>query len=581
MSAVAGILHFDGEPVPSQALDAMRRALAHRGADGEGTWTGPGVGLVHLTMRTTPESMEEAQPVASPDGHCVLLLDGRVDNGPDLRRLLPADAAPRNRSDAELALQAYLAWGADCIRRIEGDFALVVWNSRTRELLCARDRLGHKPFYYCHLGRRFAFASELQALFAVPWVPRAPNAEVLEQYIAADWKTRDDTLWRDVSRLPAACVMRVADDSARREVYWRPDPEATLAHLGEADLVECYRDLLEDSIARAARSHRPVAIEVSGGLDSSAVLAVAAGLRARRRLPAPGIFAATMTFDDPAADERTHARAAAAQAGVGLHEVPGSTFPDAFYAERAAALADFPGFPNAWMRVGLLDLAHAHGCHVALTGEGGDAWLGGTRAYYAEEMRARRWRRLSQCFAHDAQAYGRWRAMRWAARHGVLALVGPARARRRLLDQLDDAFAAQVMESIERIAASRGMELRHPLQDFRLVEMAFAMPERMRLRGRRGKYLHVRAMEGRLPASVLERGDKADFSALMRAQLMGLRDDIAGLPARRPGWVAEGRLQALYAELLRGPEVAAIWPLWAIHGCDLALPLPVARIVAK
>lgn len=576
MSAIAGIIHFDGEPVDAWALDAMAGKLAHRGPDGRGTWTGPGVALIHQMMRTTPQAMEETQPVVSADAIRVLVMDGRVDNGAELRRALPDRGARlRDGSDAELALHAYESWGADCVARIEGDFALAVWDGATRELFCARDRMGHRPFVYCHLGRRFAFASELQALLALPWVSRALDEGMLAEHIAAEWHSRVRTLWRDISRLPAAHRMRVSAGGARRELYWRPHRGSTLPYRDDAQFVEHYRELLEDSVARASHCQRPIAIEVSGGLDSSAVLAVAEGLRRQGRLPAPGILAATMTFRHPAADELAHARAVAAHLGVALHEVPGSVLPDAFYAERAADFGDFPGFPNAWLRSALLELASANGCRVALTGEGGDAWLDGTRGYYAEEIAARRWRSLAACFRADVRAHGPWRPVKWVARHGVLALLAGRTARHRLLATLDDPFSAQVMESIERIAAWHGIELRHPLDDSRLVELAFAMPERLRMRGDRGKYLHVRALEGRLPRAVLERRGKADFSELMRTQVLGLRDEIGNaLPARRRDWVSPEHVGRLYAALLRDPHAGPIWPLWSLHGCDLALPRP-------
>lgn len=574
MSAIAGIIHFDGEPVDASAQESMSARLAHRGPDGRGAWSGQGVVLIHHMLRTTPQAMEETQPAVSADAVRVLVMDGRVDNIAALRSALPDRGARlRDGSDAELVLHAYESWGADCVARIEGDFALAVWDRAARELFCARDRMGHRPFVYCHLGRRFAFASELQALLALPWVSRAIDEGTLAEHVAADWHSRERTLWRDISRLPAANRMRVSASDARRDVYWRPGIGSDLPYREEGEFVEHYRALLEDSVARAGRSQRTVAIEVSGGLDSSAVLAVAEGLRRQGRLTAPGILAATMTFEHPAADEVAHARAVAAHLGVALHEVPGSVHPDAFYAERAADFGDFPGFPNAWLRFALLELASAHGCRVVLTGEGGDAWLDGTRGYYAEEIAARRWRSLAACFRADARAYGPWRPVKWVARHGVFALLAGRTARQRLLETLDDAFSAQVMESIERIAARHGIELRHPLDDYRLVELAFAMPERLRMRGDRGKYLHVRALEGRLPRGVLERRGKADFSGLMRAQVLGLRDEIGNaLPARRRDWVSPGHVGRLYAALLREPHVGPCWPLWSLHGCDLALP---------
>lgn len=623
MSAIAGVVHFDGEPGARGLAETMAASMAHRGPDRRGLWSGAGIALAHNMLQATTEALAERQPLACERGGRVLVMDGRVDNRADLQRaLVAAGCRVRDRSDAELVLRAFETWGAACVERLEGDFALAVWDDTSRELFCARDRMGHKPFFYSARGARFAFASELQALLGLSWVSQAVNDGMLAEHLAAEWHSREDTLWRDVSRLPAAHRLRVRAGSMRADRYWRPDLEAELDCRSDDEFAERYRALLDDSVARASRCHRPLAIEVSGGLDSSAVLGVAEALRRQGRLLAPGIVAGTMTFDDAAADELAFARATAAHLGVELHEVPGSLFSEGFFAKRARDYRDSPGFPNAWLRSGMLDRFASQGCRVALTGEGGDAWLDGTRAYYAEEIAHRRWAEVARCFRADARAFGNVQAFKWLVRHGLAGSVPEAlrgrwplrpkpppaesaywlteemratlRARRAvareplprsvpagrrlLLGILEDAFTAHVLESIERVASLSGIELRHPLQDSRLVQMAFCMPERLRLRGDRTKYLHVHALRGLLPPAVLARRTKADFSGLLVGQLLALRRGIEeSLPAARPAWVTSDGVARLFEDLLRDSRVWPMWPLWSLWCCDRALVTPVAQ----
>ena len=149
MSGIAGIIHFDGKPVEPGLVEKMTTAMAHRGPDGIHHWVKGSIGLGQCMLRTTPESLEETQPLTNEDASLVLVMDGRVDNWEELRgELLGRGAVLRDRSDAELVLRAYQIWGRECLPHIDGDFALVIWDARRQEAFCARDRMGNKPFNY-------------------------------------------------------------------------------------------------------------------------------------------------------------------------------------------------------------------------------------------------------------------------------------------------------------------------------------------------------------------------------------------------------------------------------------------------
>ena len=631
MSGIAGIIRFDGTPVAPGLVEKMTAAMAYRGPDGIHHWARGSVALGQCMLRTTPESLEETQPLANEDASLVLVMDGRVDNWEELRReLLARGARLRSRADAELVLRAYETWGRECLAHIDGDFALVIWDARKQTAFCARDRMGNKPLHYHWDGRTFAFASELHPILALPWVQEQPNEGMLAEFLAAEWHSRDETLWLGILRLVAAHAMRVDAGGPRPEQYWAPDLWATLPCTTDAEYAEHYRELLFDSVRRQSRSHRPLAIDVSGGLDSSAVFCVAEYLRRAGRLPAPAIEGYTLAFtDDSAANELAYARAVGEYLGLPIHEVAPTTPPLSWYVERARRFREFPGFPNASMFLDIREQAGRQGMRVELTGEGGDQWLDGSEAYYAEELAQRHWAALYDCFSQDVSAFGTRHAVQSFLRHGCLPLL-PAEleaalrrtvrklrgrpsvasegrhwlsrtlqdairlrqersrslpqhtlplhrlGQRQLLNYLHDAFTAQIIERVEREGAHAGVEIRHPLHTPQMAQFAFSTPERLRLRGDRTKYFHRLAMRQHMPPAVLERSDKAEFSVVIRGHLDRMEEALSdGLPRDRPEWLDPAGTAQLFGTYRNNPEMGwPIWILWSIWACDALLPRP-------
>jgi len=619
MSGIAGIVRFDGAPVEPGLIESMTAAIVHRGPDGIAHWSKGSVALGHCMLRTTPESLEETQPLANEDETLILVMDGRVDNWEELRaELLKRGAVLRTRADTELVLRAYEAWGRDCVAHIDGDFALAIWDARHRRLFCARDRMGHKPFHYHWDGTTLTFASELHPILALPWVEEIPNEGMLAEFLAGEWHSRDETLWTGVMRLVAAHRMSVDTKGPRIEEYWAPDLWSPLPYTRDEEYIEHYRELFTDAVRRMSRGHLPLACEVSGGLDSSAVFCMGEHLRRSNKLLAPGIDGYTLAFtDDCDANELAYARAVGEFLGVPVHEIPPTMPPPGWYADCARKYRDFPGFPNGSMGIDLRRKAAANGSRVVFTGEWGDAWLAGSRTYYAEELAQRNWRALYGCLATDASVYGASRAAKWLLRHGAFPLL-PARlqrgarfavrklrrsetaaslywlppamreriaarrerlqprhavrsfSQRELATLLHSALTTQVLERLEREAAHAGVEMRHPLGDARIVQLAFSTPEGLRLRGDRSKYLHVRALQGLMPEAVLERRTKAEFSVVFRGHLDGMREHLTDtLPRRRPEWLDQEGTRRLFDVYLEKRTFGwPLWILWGIYACD-------------
>ena len=618
MSGIAGIIRFDGVPVEPGLVETMTSAMPHRGPDGISHWARGSVALGQCMLRTTPESLEENQPLANEDESLVLVMDGRVDNWEELRReLLSRGAVLRSRSDAELVLRSYETWEQGCLAHIDGDFALVIWDARRRAAFCARDRMGNKPFNYHWDGTTLTFASELHTILRLPWVKQEFNKGTLVEFLAAEWYSRDETFWKGVMRLVAAHCMEVGEAGPRTELYWEPDLSTDLPFQSDEEHIECYRELFADTVRRMSRSHRPVAYEVSGGLDSSAIFAMAETLRRRSEIPAPGINAYTLDFSgDPDADELRYSRSVGEHLGVCILEVPPTFRPVEWYRGQGARYREFPGYPNGTMSLRLREAAHASGSRALLGGDGGDQWLGQAdlQSRYVEALKAGEWKLVLATLNADIRRSGVPRTAWSSVRSGVAALLpaplksflrgfhsGAGRScswltpeleaelqkRRRRhqpcarqsihrhsqhtqLQSLRDPYAVLAREMEERSSAGHGLELRHPFWSAGMVQFAFSTPERLRSLASRTKQVHRRAMRGILPELVLERETKAEFSITFRTQLAESDAEIRSrLSRRRPEWVHPADVVSLLERSVgRTSAGHDQWRLWGLVGCD-------------
>ena len=622
MSGIAGIIHFDGRPVEPGQVEAMTTAMRYRGPDGINGWHKGNVALGQCMLRTTPESLEETQPLTNEDESLVLVMDGRVDNWEELRcKLLGKSAVLRTRADAELVLRAYEVWGRDCLNHIEGDFALVIWDARQRQAFCARDRVGNKPFNYHWNGRTLVFASEVHPLLALPWVSEVLNQDTLAEYLGTEWYSLDETLWQNVLRLkPSHSMVASGQGSPTPHRYWMPDLHLTLPCRTDEDYIEHYRALFTDVVRRMSRSLAPVACEVSGGLDSSAIFAVADTLRQQGHLPAPGLEGYTLDFSgDPAADEMAYARAVGAHLGRSIHEVTPAHMPLHWYQETARLYREFPDYPNGAMGLSIAETARSHGSRVLVSGTGGDEWAGGCRLYYAEAIAGWRGSELLALLQQDTGEAGLAAAFWQPLRYGILPLLpdslrgdlrkiaafvrnprsvrprswlAPAMqqrlaqrqkqnglepklrwqqlGQRRQWQNLSDAYITLAREINERRASRIGLEWRQPFWNQQNIQAAFATPEHLRLRGYENKWLHRRALARLLPEQVLQRKSKAEFSVAFRRYWSELRPLlISDVLPRSQDWMEHLGFSNLLGRAFDSQsEVWSEGVAWTLFGLD-------------
>jgi asparagine synthase (glutamine-hydrolysing) len=614
MSGIAGIIHFDRMPVQAGLIERMTASMAYRGPDGFGHWAEGSTALGHCLLRTAAASGDERQPLADPVSSLVLVFDGRIDNSPELARELRVQGANlHGRTDSELLLRAYERWGPALLDRIEGDFAFAIWHPRERTLFCARDRVGNKPFHYCWDGRTFAFASDICALLTLPWIDKELNLDFVAENLAQEWLSLEDTFWQGIHRLPPAHRLVVSAEGLSKSRYWRPSLGASLPCRSTYEYAEYYRALLFDVVRRMGTSSGPVACEVSGGLDSSALFAVAADLQRRGEWPAPDLHGYTLDFFGAGdADEMDYARAVAHHVGKAVTEVAPTRQPLSWYDAWAGKQGCPAAYPNGVMGLGIRQEARRRGSNALLVGVGGDEWLDGYPSYYADAIAGRQWHELRQRFQLDSRDVGARQASWWLLRYGIGPLL-PSGVRRaihavrrrssghdgwlaapmhqRLLQrriglaaddagvvrvaqrsqllQLDGAYSLLARESEEQLCAWAGLEIRRPFWDPRLVEFAFATPERLRCQGTMSKALHRSAMAGLLPESVLGRQSKADFMVAFRWSTAEIRDHLSRASSDLSDWVAPDRLAAAL-EGYSDPRLDGLpeWQAWTLYNCE-------------
>lgn len=416
-------IHSRARPAPSGSLHRATRALLHRGPDEQAEWTSDDgrVGLGH-TRLSIVDLETGTQPIASEDERLRIVVNGEFYDHRRIRRELEANGHRfRTRSDSEIALHLYEDLGRDCLNRLRGEFAFVIWDGETRTLFAARDRFGIKPLFYAEVGDVLYLASEAKALFAAG-VPAAWDEEAVYQnlFLCADPRR---SLFEGVRQLPAGHCLVAGNGPVRIERYWDLDYPRGEEVLDEGECVERVRDLLEESIRLRLMADVPVGCLLSGGVDSSAILSIAN----RSRGEPPRSF--TIGFDDPGYDERGHARATADHVGGDLVETSADDaaladhFEDSVWAGETIQLN-----PHGTARYLLSRSVRRAGYKVVLAGEGADELFAGY-VFCRKALDAggsgstlRRWWRLIAAFLKPMNAAERSlkRTSPWLVRTGRL-----------------------------------------------------------------------------------------------------------------------------------------------------------------
>jgi len=550
MCGIAGYLDStQARPEHARAVAAMMDALAHRGPDASGALTDGPVALGHRRLSIIDLRPEGNQPLGSEDGTLQLVANGEIYNHRALREeLLARGHRFRSRSDSETILHLYEEEGIGCLTRLRGMFAFALWDARARRLFVARDRAGEKPLYYAARDGRFWFASELGALLrGLPFRPDV-DLDAIDQYLTLQYVPAPLTAFRGICKLPAAHLLVVEPGGAPRvERYWRlrfaPDRAVSVA-----DAVAEVRALVEESVALREVADVPVGAFLSGGIDSSTVVAMMAR-RSSRPLH-------TFSIDFPTGGEAQYARMVAARYRTEHHELRVTPEMVSLLPELVVRYGEPFGDPSALPTFLVSRLARKH-VTVALSGDGGDEGFAGYHRYGLEEA-SRRIARLGWPLGRFVFALmrklpgGALRPARELGEHERLTpaerylfflahftrrdkerVVGPALREavarnqvvadfQRFLDESDAEDAINrlldldtqtylpddIFTKVDIASMAHALEVRAPLVDHVLLERMARFPGAMKIRAFRGKQLLRRAVRDLLPPPILSRRKK-------------------------------------------------------------------------
>jgi asparagine synthase (glutamine-hydrolysing) len=617
MCGIGGIFATrETRPIDGSVLERMNQAQLHRGPDAGGTHLEPGVGLAHRRLSIIDLSNGQ-QPLFNEDGSVVVVYNGEIYNYPELTtELLKAGHRFRTHCDTEVIVHAWEEWGEACVERFRGMFAFAIWDRNRRTLFLARDRLGIKPLHYALLrDGRLVFGSELKSLLVHSDLPREIDPRSIEDYFALGYVPEPRTIFRDVFKLPPGytLTMRQGDRRPRLRQYWDVD----FSPNGITDEREAHEQLIErlqEAVRIRLIAEVPLGAFLSGGVDSSAVVAMMAGLNS-----AP-VNTCSISFGDPKYNE-SHYAAMVADRYHTNHQVEEVSPDDFDLVEKLVDIYDEPYADSSAMPTyRVCELARKR-VTVALSGDGGDENLAGYRRYrwhlYEQRLRsilplslrrplfgslgrlypkadwaprvfrakstfealarddvegyfhsvsilgdAIRGKLFTNGFRRDLQGYQAVDVFReYAARAPEHPL-----SRIQYLD-LKTYLVGDILTKVDRASMAHALEVRVPILDHQLVQWMAGLPPELKLRGREGKYLLKKSMESRLPREVLYR-PKMGFAVPLDSWFRGplrdrVRDALLGPVMRDSGIFDVGFLRQVVEQHQSGRRdfSAPIWTL--------------------
>jgi len=553
------MLHFDGRPADREVLRRMIATLGHRGPDAGGIHADGPIGLAHARLSII-DLQTGGQPMSTTDGRHWITFNGEIFNYVELREeLLGKGHAFATRSDTEVILNAYREWGEDCVNHLNGQWSFAIWDSAERKLFASRDRMGIRPLFYTQTPNGFFFASEMKALLASGAVAAEFDAIGMDQVFTFWMSLPPRTVFKNILQLPPAHSLTVSGNQVRVREYWTPSfsRRADAALLDEQEAGKQLLHLLCDATRIRLRSDVPVGAYLSGGIDSTLTTALV------RRIAGDRLRSFSIAFHDKDYDESKYQLEASSFLGTQHSCVTCSSADVARVFPDVIRNAEQPIVRTAPAPMFLLSkLVHESGFKVVLTGEGADEILGGydifkeakIRRFWARNLNSK-WRPLllkrmypylkdfqrqsaeslkhffrvtpedlaSPLFSH----LPRWELtsrLKLLFSQDFAAQVGNYDALQELQETLPVDFGswthlsqAQYLEAKyflpgyllssqgDRMAMAHSVEGRYPFLDYRVVEFAAKLPDRLKLRVLNEKYLLKQICRGMIPESILRR----------------------------------------------------------------------------
>lgn len=546
MCGIAGVLSLDGRPIPQGMVERMTRSLAHRGPDGEGFYADDTMALGHRRLSIIDLDERSAQPMSYRD-RFTISYNGEIYNYIELREeLRQLGHQFRTESDTEVLLAAFSEWGHDCLLRLDGMFALAIWDKVEKTLFCARDPFGEKPFFFCEVPGLFLFASEMKAI-AAAGVELSLRSRFLHGFLRhsvvqlPDFP--DETFYAPARILLAAHYLECrAGQTVNPKRYWKL--EIGTSSLGMPEAAERLHELLSLSVKRRLRSDVVVGSSLSGGMDSSSIVALTKRAGAARQ----HTFSAR--FDDSALDEGGYMETVRTAFGVAGHEVwpdgagLGEEFTKLFYHQEEPFTT-----PSPYAQWAVMRLAQQNGVTVLLDGQGADETLAGYTHFFEPLLRglARRhplralkeFRAIRRLYAVNGPTLGWLRHAMLGELPSALMQVNlavrdpapgwlnpdfesahqreprPFRSFKSLSESLRFFTVEHGLRTLlryaDRSSMAFGREIRLPFLDRELVSWIFTLPDEAKLSDGISKRVLRNAMKGEVPDIILNRHDKKGF----------------------------------------------------------------------
>src|SRR3954454_18388298 len=589
MCGIAGFVESSNASSPF-GLDAGRAlvhrmcdVIRHRGPDDEGVWVAEGVAL-GMRRLSIIDLSTGYQPIHNEDQSVWIVFNGEIYNFRELRRELEAAGhAFYTSTDTEVIVHAYEQWGKGAIARLRGMFGLAIWDTKSRTLLVARDRIGIKPLHYATVGGRFYFGSEIKSLLEAPDLPRDLDAAALDHYLSFLYTPRDGSIFKSVRKLPPGHLLTWSDGRIEIEQYWQM-PAAETFRGTEQEAVEQLRAVLRDAVRSHMISDVPLGAFLSGGVDSSLVVGLMSELSSAR------VKTFSIGFDEPACDELEHARRVAEHFGTEHHEFvvkpDGVGILDKLVSHFDEPFADSSAIPTWYV----CEMARRH-VTVALSGDGGDELFGGYDRYLThprvlafDRYSPRALRRVAAIAAsslpHGVRGknflrhvgrdeQGRYLdsirffgadekpALLSAEVRETLSGADPASRLARALERFarlpcpsqmmrfdaETYLPEDVLTKVDRMSMAHSIESRGPLLDNEVIAYAASLPATLKIKTGRRKHILKEVAASLLPPEIINRR-KQGFGAPIGAWFR-----------RGPGEAGRGdTLRELFADTLLSPR---------------------------
>ncbi len=585
MCGICGIFNLNEKPVSAELVTRMNNTMMHRGPDGDGIFVDHNIGLGHRRLSIIDLSTGD-QPMSDTDGNITIVFNGEIYNFQELKTLLISKGHRFNtKSDTEVIIHAYMEWGRAFVNRLRGMFAIALWDNREKTLLLVRDRVGKKPLYYYYDGKRLVFASELKAILKAPDISRKLDFHALDAYFSFGYVPSPMSIFRSIRKLRPGHLAWCTSYGFKEEEYWDLDMNGSDSGIKLNDAVEKLIALFDESVRIRLVSDVPLGAFLSGGVDSSAVVASMAGM-----ISGHPVRTSSIGFNEEEFNELEFARNVSDM--YATDHTQAVVNPDALdIIDRIVWHFDEPFADSSAVPTWYVSKITRQNVTVALSGDGGDEVFAGYVQRYSMNrfedrirntlpsfvrhtlirglaavypridamprplrlkkfltnislsMEQAYYRDMSFYFSPEDKQYLYNPEMKSAVdKYCSFSVFQPFFSRNKSADPVTRAqyidiktyMTEDILVKVDRMSMAHSLEVRAPILDHELMEFVAGLSSEFKLKGEQSKYIFKKANEKRLPNDILYR------------KKQGFRVPLAQ-------WLRQG-LKAYISDTLFGPQ---------------------------